>query len=323
MSKRSLSLGQRILRAVRPMRRRPLAVVLSGGGTIGAFQVGVIDVLARRGIRPDLIVGTSVGAINGAYWAMHPEPDAGAHLYDIWEKCKRQVFLPGGRLQVLRSLVANRNHLYPSDFVNRLLAQHSPDNARIEEVPVPLAITLCDALTGSRVVLRQGPLRQAVLASSAIPGLFAPVEVDGRQYIDGGVVANCDLEAASEAGVGQAIAIALSGFQPTTPAHGVGDVLGRTLQFMLRRQAELTARTLAGRLDVAFVQPALPTIPRIGEFDHTEELFELGRRYGEVLVDEHMDEYGNVLPGRIERLPGLEPAAAEEEDVTPAAVAAG
>jgi NTE family protein len=302
----------RLRRLLRPLRRqrRPIAVVLSGGGTAGAFQVGVIDALARHGIRPDLIVGTSVGAINGAFWALHPEPDVGGRLYEIWRTCERRLFLPGGRIQVLRSLMGNRDHLYPADMVTRILVEHTPPGMGIEDLPTPLAITLCDAVTGERVVLRQGHLQKAVLASSAIPGIFPPVRLDGRLFMDGGVVANCDLEAAVEAGFGQAIAVALCGFEvPPVPA-GMMDILGRTLIFSLRRQTELTKRAVADRLKLAMVQPSLPGIPRLGDFDQTEQLFELGRRYGQELVERCVDPSGNVVPGELERLPA--PMVAEQ-----------
>jgi NTE family protein len=288
----------------RRLRRRPLAVVLSGGGTVGAFQVGVIDVLARRGIRPDLIVGTSVGAINGAFWALHLEPDAGARLYEIWQRCERRLFLPGGRLQLLRSLMGNRDHLYPADFVTRVLADHTPPGIGIEDLPTALAITVCDAATGERVVLRQGNLQKAVLASSAIPGIFPPVRMDGRLYMDGGVVANCDLEAATEAGFGQAIAVALCGFAVPVVPVGMMDMVARTVVFTLRRQTELTHQAVSRRLRVGMIQPRLPGIPRLGDFGGTGELFELGRRYGEELVERCIDSAGNIVPGRLEAVPG-------------------
>lgn len=291
-------------------------MVLGGGATMGAFQVGVIDVMARRGIRPDLIAGTSVGAINGAYWALHPGPEVGAGLYQIWRTCERRLFLPGGRLQLLRSLMANRDHLYPADFVTRILAEHVPAGTRIENLPTRLAVTVCDAGTGKRVVLREGPLHGAVLASSAIPGIFPPVNVDGRLYTDGGVVANLDLEAVAEAGIGQAVAVSLSGFEPAPQPAGMMDMVGRVVMFTLRRQTELVQRALSRRLKVAMIEPLLPGVPQLGDFSQTEQLFELGRRFGEQLVARHLDAAGNVRPGRLERLPEARPVA------TPARLAA-
>src|SRR4051794_6415855 len=121
--------------------RRPLAVVLSGGGSLGAYEIGVIDALVRRNVGPDLIVGTSAGAINGAYWALHQGADAASTLLETWESCRSEELLPGGRLAALRSLLANRSHLYGGRGLGRLVARHAPTGTRLEDLPIPMAIT--------------------------------------------------------------------------------------------------------------------------------------------------------------------------------------
>jgi NTE family protein len=281
-----------------------MAVVLGGGAAMGAFQVGIIDILARQGFHPDIIIGTSVGAINGAFWALnHERQDIGARLFDLWRRAERQVFLPGGRLQMLRSVLANRDHLFPADFVGRILAAHTSSTDRIETLPTPFACVVCDAISGERVVLRRGPLRDALLATTSIPALFPPVRVEDGLYVDGGVVANCDLEAAVELGFDQALAINLSGFQPSLPPISLTDALDRALGFSLRRQTELTLQAVAGRLDVAYVQPEISGVPRLGDFSQTNDMFQLGRRFGVHIWRRHLDAAGNVVPGRLARLP--------------------
>src|SRR5919201_5167213 len=90
----------------RAAERRPLlAVVLGGGGTRGAYEVGVIDALASAGIIPDMLVGTSVGAINAAFWALNPTRDAGRRLLDVWLETDRSLLAPEGWLQILPRLI--------------------------------------------------------------------------------------------------------------------------------------------------------------------------------------------------------------------------
>src|SRR5262245_61586759 len=184
---------------LQPTRPRGLAVVFSGGANLGAFQVGVIDVLARAGLVPDLLVGTSVGAFNAAFWAFHPGPDVGTKLEEIWLGIGRSVLLGGHPLLLLPRLL--RGHpLFADSGLVRLVRRALPPEARIEDATHPLEVVVTRALDGTREVLRRGPLESALLASSAIPGLFAPVSIDGTPYVDGGLVANCDLQAVVEAG---------------------------------------------------------------------------------------------------------------------------
>ena len=280
--------------------RRPLAVVLSGGGSLGAYEIGVIDTLVRRHVVPDLIVGTSAGAINGAYWALHSGGDVAESLLETWQSCRSEELLPGGRLAALRSLLANRNHLYGGRGMARLIARHAPADARIQDLPIPMAITVTDALSGERVVLREGPLRAAVLASAAIPGIFPPVDVDGRLCMDGGVSANCDLEAVVETGIDQAIAVVLSDYRPDGPPRSLDEMLSRSVLFSLHRQTELTLDAVTGRLQVALLQPTLLQTPPLGDFSKSRELFALGRAMTEELCDELLDGEGNVRAGLVD-----------------------
>lgn len=280
-------------------RRPRLAVVLGGGGNLGAFQVGVIDTLAAHGIVPDLVVGTSVGAINGAYWAFNPGPEAGRRLLAVWRQAARQPLLRGGRVAVLRRLIGGRNHLFGSEPLSMLLSGAIPGPVRIEEAKVPLAITVTDAVTGSRRVLRSGLLHPAVLASSAVPGIFPPVEIGGASYVDGGVVANLDLDSVIEGGIGQALAVDVMGFQAEAAPADLWEMLQRSLVFALRRQADLTIGAVASRLRVAVLRPRMPAIPLLGDFARTEETVAWGRRAAERFLAAHYHG-GRVEPGLME-----------------------
>lgn len=188
-----------------------LAVVLGGGATLGAFEVGVIDVMARRGIVPDLLVGTSVGAINAALWALDPKPDVGERLLHFWLESDQSTMIPDGPFPMMGRLVQRRGHLTTQDGLARSLKRALPEHATVDDTIVPLAIIATQAEHGQRVVLRSGPLRTALLASSAIPGLWPAVTIDGQRLFDGGLVANCDVQTAVEAGMTDVILVDVMG----------------------------------------------------------------------------------------------------------------
>jgi NTE family protein len=235
-------------------------VVFSGGGNLGAFQVGVIDALEQRGLRPSLVVGTSVGALNAAFWAFNPGPGAGRRLLDLWCQCSRATLMPESWAHVARRLLLGHDHLQKQHQLARLLGAALGHETRIEDAPVPLSVVVADAVTGERHVLRSGRLLPALLASCAIPGLFTPVAVDGRLCIDGGVVANCDVEAAADAGVRDALAVDIAG-EVSGPRRNVLDAVHRAVGFGLQRQTELATRLVAQRLRLAVLRVSLTDPP--------------------------------------------------------------
>jgi len=127
---------------------------MSGGAALGAFQAGVIDVLARRAVVPDLIVGTSIGAINGACWAFNPGAAAGQRLLDLWLRAGASRLLLR-RLPVIRHLVTGRGYLVDNLDLQRVIVGVLGESARIEDSAVPLAIVATEATGGGRRVLRE------------------------------------------------------------------------------------------------------------------------------------------------------------------------
>ena len=163
------------------------AFVLSGGGSLGAVQVGMIWALQEAGVRPDLVVGSSVGALNGAWLAGHPDTSVSV-LAETWSGLRRGDVFPVG-VTGLAGVLGRRSHLVAPDALERLI-RRNVDHARIEEMPVPLHIVATEVTTGMEVVLSRGDTVRALLASTAIPGVFPPVDVEGHLLMDGGVVDN-------------------------------------------------------------------------------------------------------------------------------------
>jgi len=161
--------------------------VLGGGGVLGAAEVGMLQALLERGVRPDLVVGTSVGAINGAFVAADPTAATVDRLRGVWEELASSRVFAGSMVSRLGTLVRTRTHVHPREPLRDLLTAHLPVST-FAELQVPFQCVAASIERAAERWFSDGPLVEAVLASSAVPGLLPPVEVDGEHYLDGGLV---------------------------------------------------------------------------------------------------------------------------------------
>ncbi len=170
------------------MTRPPLtAFVLGGGGVLGATQVGMVRSLAEHGIRPDLVLGTSIGALNGAFVAADPTESGASRLAEVWEAVVREgVFLENPVRQAAR-VARYRTHLLSNAPLRHVVDAYLPVD-RFEELPVAFQCVAACIEDASGRWFDSGELVWPVVASCAVPGLFPPVEIDGRHYLDGGLV---------------------------------------------------------------------------------------------------------------------------------------
>jgi NTE family protein len=161
---------------------RPIGFVLGGGGSLGASQIGMLEALDEHGIHADLVVGTSIGAINGAIVAA--DPIGAAHrLSHIWHHLETRSILPGGWIRRAITLMRSRTSIYDTAAISRMVTDEIGD-LLIEDLAIPYAAMAVDADTTEIVQLQTGPIVSAMLASSAIPGIFPPVSRDGRDLRD-------------------------------------------------------------------------------------------------------------------------------------------
>ena len=147
----------------------------------------MLQALVEHDVRPDLIVGTSVGAINGAFLAADPTPSAVDRLRALWEEMASEGVFAGSVLSRVNTLVRTRTHLHPREPLRDLLAAHLPART-FADLQVPFQCVAASIERAAERWFADGPLIEAVLASSAVPGLLPPVELDGEHYLDGGLV---------------------------------------------------------------------------------------------------------------------------------------
>ncbi|MGZ4594079.1 MAG: patatin-like phospholipase family protein [Actinomycetes bacterium] len=163
------------------------AFVLGGGGMLGANEVGMLRALLEEGVRPDLVVGTSVGAINGAAVAADPTVSAVVRLTEVWHSVADTDLYSGSALRRVRHLARTRTHVHPNEPLRSLLREQFGDTL-IEDLPVPFQCVAASIERAAEHWFETGPLVDAVLASAAVPGVLPPVRIGDEHFLDGGLV---------------------------------------------------------------------------------------------------------------------------------------
>jgi NTE family protein len=178
---------------------RPVGFVLSGGGNLGALQIGMMRALLEHDIRPDLIVGCSVGAINGAGLAEDPTLAGALRLERLWRALDGKELMPAGWLPNTVAIARRGEAIHENHGLRRHLEQ-SLTARTFEELTVPFQCVATDVVGVREVWFRSGPLIEPILASAALPAVYPAVEIDGVRYLDGGIVDDVPMSRAVELG---------------------------------------------------------------------------------------------------------------------------
>ncbi|WP_328476095.1 patatin-like phospholipase family protein [Actinoplanes sp. NBC_00393] len=246
---------------------RPVAAVVGGGGVLGSAHVGVGYALEQRGFVPDMIFGTSVGALTGAIAAAHVD-SAAPWLDRVWTRLRRHDVFPLGRLATRVSLCADRG-------LRRLIARAGLP-ARIEQLPIPFTAVAMDLVTGAEVLLDRGDLESALLASAAIPGIFPPVVRDGRTLVDGGVVAYVPVRAALRAGAASVVVLSIGPeswpLQPIMPPRRPGAIASRAGMMLFHHQIERDLREVSQQIPTVVLPNGVRDWPAPWDFGHSQRL---------------------------------------------------
>lgn len=163
-----------------------IAFVLSGGAALGAAQAGMLRALLERNIIPDLIVGTSIGAWNGLWLSLHPNLADLDRLDRIWKGISLMELIGNNPMQLFSNVTTRHPYLVTDDGMKHIFRRAAtigafPDMLQLETLPIPMKITATNLMRGTTKVFDRGLVQPALFASSAIPGLFPPVMIDGEQ----------------------------------------------------------------------------------------------------------------------------------------------
>jgi NTE family protein len=249
------------------------AFVLSGGGSLGAVQVGMLQALAERRVAPDLLVGTSAGALNAVFVAAHGTAPAALDLLArTWKELRRDDVFPVRAPQMLLALAGARDALCTGHGIERLVRRYI-GFARLEDAPIPVHLVATDLLSGEEVLLSEGDAVSAVLASSAIPAVLPPVRRDGRTLVDGGLADNAAISQAVALGADR-IYVLPTGYAcalPSPPTRPLA-VAVQALSLLVQQRLITDVARYSDRVDLVVLPPLCPLRISAIDFRHAAHL---------------------------------------------------
>jgi NTE family protein len=253
------------------------AFVLTGGANLGCVQVGMLQALERAGVRPDLYVGTSVGAVNATFVAGRPGGGGPDQLAEVWHRLRRSDVFPTSALRGLRSVGGREQGLVSPVNLARLVRTHLPYR-NLEEAPVPVTVVAVDVCTSADVPISRGPAVEAVLASAAIPGVFPPVAIGDRHFMDGGVVDNAPISHAVALGA-TTVWVLPAGYAcalPEPPRSAIGMAL-QGLNVLVQRRLAHDVVVYGDRAEIHVVPPLCPVRVAPTDFSQSAGLADAAR----------------------------------------------
>ncbi len=272
------------------------ALVLGGGGTRGAVQVGMLQVLAEHGFVPDRIYGSSVGALNGVAYACDPTVEGVERMSRIWAGLRREVVYPQGRLHGPWLYFQQRDSVYANSGL-RAIMEEGFACERLEDAVVPVEVVATSLTTGQERWFTSGSAVDAVLASAAVPAIFPPVEIDGDRLVDGGVVNNVPIRRAIEAGATKVVVLLCSApiYAPVPPRRPVEGMLNALMISIHARFVREMSQIPPG-VEVILCVGSETAARDFDDFSSTEALITQGRDEASEIVRR----YGlGTVPARI------------------------
>lgn len=252
----------------------PVALVFCGGGSQGAMEVGFYQAIQELGLPVNLVIGSSIGALNGACIAAGMPA---AEMAQIWRSIRRRDV---ARF-TLRGVFTPRRHpaFLSLDPLRELLRKVLPVT-RFEDLLMPLAIVTTDLQRGQPVYWSgAGDIIEPLIASMSLPGVFPPVEIDGHQFVDGGIANNVPLDKAVEQGAKTILMVYCTCCEVSPrPFQGLVPVLMRSFSIALDRKFSAELERFGTLVRVHKVQPRFPREIDLLDFRYTEELIEVAYR---------------------------------------------
>ncbi len=234
------------------------AFILSGGGTLGSIQVGMLEALLEADIHPEVLVGSSIGSVNAAFLAAGPSRERVEALRALWHGVRPRDVFSLNPLRMGHALL-RRGSLFSAERWRAFVTENLPYD-RIEDAAVPLRIIATDFEDGSPVVLDSGSVVDAVMASTCLPGIFPPQRIGDHLYLDGVLSDPVPLKPAVDAGADTLYVLAVSTASPSPDARSPGAILRHSLTILLIPHIRLDAlRMPDGCPDLKVVQ-----IPSVG-----------------------------------------------------------
>lgn len=267
----------------RRQRREKTAFVLAGGGVLGAIQVGHLEALADGGIHPDLLVGCSVGALNAS--SVAADPSGGVQtLREVWSTLRAEDIFPGSLIQKVWHFVRKGDHLYPNSGIRALIERVRAD--RFEDMQIPLSVVAANLRTGAEQWFDSGPTAPALLASTALPGIFPPVQVNGELLVDGGVVNNVPISRAVELGATRIYVLRCGSIRSgEQPIRRPLDVLLQAVVHSRAARVEIDMTRYAAQAEIHVLPVFDPGVRRFDDPSHSVEIMDRARELASAYLE--------------------------------------
>ena len=244
-----------------------IGLALGGGAARGIAHIGVIKALEKNKVPVEFVSGTSIGALIGSFYAFGKTPE------------EIEKLIPDLNFRKILNLTIPRKGFVSTDKVKNLILDGLGD-VRVEDAKIPLAIVSTDIKTGEQFVFREGPLTTAVCASVCVPGIFIPVEYEGRTLVDGGLTENVPISPLEDMGAGMTIAVNLNGVRQYPEPDDIISILGNAMDIAIDR------RTFKQLEDSDFViSMDLSRFTRLDNSQNSSELVKVGEDYTKEVID--------------------------------------
>ncbi len=239
------------------MKSKNIGLALGGGAVLGAAHIGVLKVIDEIDLKIDYISGTSIGAFVAAFYAF------GKNYKEIEDIASELSWIDISNISLSRyGLLSNKK-------LGKLIVKHIGDK-NIEDANIPLAIVATDAANGEKVVLKKGPVSKAVMASTSIPGIFAPVKIDNRTLVDGGIVENVPIATVKNMGAKFIIGVDLNANNNSREPNNILDVILNSFHFIMMQSDKIQIKNAD-----LLIQPDLSSFNR-SDTDQVENLMKKG-----------------------------------------------
>ena len=250
------------------------AFIFAGGGSLGAVQVGMLRALVQENICPDFLVGSSVGALNAAFFALKPTLEGVVELANLWNSVRRSEVFPVHTINGIRAFFQKQAFLCDASGLTRILASKFP-KTRFEDLSLHCTVVATELYEGREVQIEEGSLQTALLASVAIPVVFPPIEHNGSYLIDGGISNNTPISCAVERGAKRIIVFptGLSCALQRRPSSII-EISLHTLNMLVARRLIQDIQAYHLHTDIFVIPPLCPMEVNLFDFSHSTELID-------------------------------------------------
>jgi NTE family protein len=301
------------------LRRRSgtVAFVLSGGGNLGAIQVGMLRALTEHEIRPDVVFGASVGALNGAAYAQDPSLPGVARIEELWRSIDGRDVMPSGWLPGAVALARRGESLHGNEGL-RSIIEGVLSASSFEELQVPFQCVATDVGAAREHWFHEGPLLEPILASAALPAVYPAVEIDGVRYLDGAILNDVPVSRAVELGARTVYVLHCGSFdRPRPDPKRPLDVVVQAYWIARHHRFKRDLASLPAGVDAVVLPTGQPPLMRFNDFTRSAELIAAAHRASSEFLDGRVDtddgdggpvpEVDHPAPGRVLAAPGEEP----------------